>query len=165
VTTVRRFRSAGCLAVLVALASVAAACGGDNKSSAGAATTAAAAGTVAKAPAPTSGATTTAAPNSAAWDAVVANAKQEGKVTIYSSQGLDVLNDLAAKFKEKYGITLEVVRGIDADLIPKVDAEVKTGNRVADVVAFANAQWGVDGATKGLFVAPTGPAFDDAAYN
>jgi len=154
------------LAVIVALASVAAACGGDNGSSAGATTTAAPTVTAAKSAAPSSsGAATTPAPSSAAWDAVVAKAKQEGKATIYSSQGLDVLNDLAAKFKAKYGITLEVVRGIDSELIPKVDAEAKTGNRVADVVAFANAQWGVDSAAQGLFVGPTGPAFDDAAYN
>ena len=57
----------------------------------------------------------------------MAKAKHEGKVTIYSSQGLDVLNDLAAKFKDKYGITLEVVRGIDSELIPKVDAENHDG--------------------------------------
>ncbi len=95
----------------------------------------------------------------------MSKAKQEGAVTIYSSQGLDVLNDLAAKFKDKYGITLEVVRGIDSELIPKVDAENQTGKNVADVFAFASSQWGVDNAAKGLFVAPTGPAFDDPAYD
>src|SRR5205823_13159403 len=67
--------------------------------------------------------------------------------------------------KAKYGITLEVVRGIDSDLVPKVEAEAKTGNRAADVFAFANEQWGVDNAAKGLFVPPTGPAFDDPAYD
>src|SRR6185503_5368975 len=76
-------------------------------------------------------ATTAGAAGSAEWDAIVAKAKNEGKVTIYSSQGLDVLNDLAAKFKAKYGITLEVVRGIDSDNIPKVEAEASTGNRTA----------------------------------
>ena len=75
------------------------------------------------------------------------------------------MNDLAAKFKDKYGITLEVVRGIDSELIPKVDAENQTGKNVADVFAFASAQWGVDNAAKGMFVAPAGPAFDDPAYN
>jgi iron(III) transport system substrate-binding protein len=103
--------------------------------------------------------------SSAEWEAVVAKAKDEGKVTIYSSQGLDVLNDLAAKFKEEYGITLEVVRGIDSELIPKIDAEASTGNRVADVFAFANAQWGVDNSAKGMFVAPTGPSFDNPDYD
>ena len=103
-----------------------------------------------------SSAPATSATSSAEWDEIVAKAQDEGKVTIYSSQGLDLLNELAAKFEEKYGITLEVVRGIDSELIPKVDAETQTGNRVADVFAFASPQWGQDNAAKGLFVAPTG---------
>ena len=57
------------------------------------------------------------------------------------------------------------MRGIDSELIPKVDAETQTGNRVADVFAFASPQWGEDNAAKGLFVAPTGPSFDDPAYD
>jgi iron(III) transport system substrate-binding protein len=166
----KSLRPVGWLALLAIAAMIAAACGGDNKTS-GAATTTAASATTAGAvttagsSAGGSSATTAAASDTAAWDAIVAKAKQEGKVTIYSSQGLDVLNDLAAKFKDKYGITLEVVRGIDSELIPKVDAENQTGKNVADVFAFASAQWGVDNAAKGMFVAPAGPAFDDPAYN
>jgi iron(III) transport system substrate-binding protein len=178
----KRLRSVGCLAAVLVLSVAATACGDNDDSSGGAATTAAPATTASAtsaAPATTasggssattasggstatsSGATT----SSAAWDDIVAKAKDEGKVTIYSSQGLDQLNDLAAKFKEKYGITLEVVRGIDSELIPKVEAEASTGNRVADVFAFANTQWGVDNAPKGMFVAPTGPAFDNPDYD
>ena len=78
----------------------------------------------------------------AEWDEIVTAAKEEGKVTIYSSQGLDVLNDLAAEFKDKYGITFEVVRGIDSELIPKVEAENQTGKGIADVFAFASAAVG-----------------------
>ena len=163
-------RPVGWLAALAVLAFTAAACGGDNKATSGAATTAASATTAAAvttAGSSTGGssATTAAATDTAAWDAIVAKAKQEGNVTIYSSQGLDVLNDLAAKFKDTYGITLQVVRGIDSELIPKVDAENQTGKNVADVFAFASAQWGVDNAAKGMFVAPAGPAFDDPAYD
>ena len=175
VLRVKRLRPVGLLSVLTVLSFAAAACGSDNSSSGSAPTTAAATTTTA---APTqattaasastssaaSAATTAGAASSAEWDAIVAKAKNEGKVTIYSSQGLDVLNDLAAKFKAKYGITLEVVRGIDSELIPKVDAEIKTGNHVADIFAFANQQWGVDNAPKSVFVAPTGPAFNDPAY-
>jgi iron(III) transport system substrate-binding protein len=167
----KSLRPVGWLAVLAIVAMIAAACGGDNKTTSGAAATTAASATTAGAvttagsSAGGSSATAAAASDTAAWDAIVAKAKQEGKVTIYSSQGLDVLNDLAAKFKDKYGITLEVVRGIDSELIPKVDAENQTGKNVADVFAFASAQWGVDNAAKGMFVAPAGPAFDDPAYN
>jgi iron(III) transport system substrate-binding protein len=183
----KRLRSAGCLATVLLLAVAATACGDDDNSTGGAATTAAPATTASggsAAPATSGGAATTApggsaAPatsggaattaggttSSAAWDDIVAKAKQEGKVTIYSSQGLDVLNALAAKFKEKYGITLEVVRAIDSEAIPKVEAEETTGKHVADVFAFANTQWGVDNAAKGLFVAPTGPSFDSPDYD
>jgi iron(III) transport system substrate-binding protein len=167
----KSLRPVGWLALLAIVAMIAAACGGDNKTTSGAATTTAASAatagavTTAGSSAGGSSATTATASDTAAWDAIVAKAKQEGKVTIYSSQGLDVLNDLAAKFKDKYGITLEVVRGIDSELIPKVDAENQTGKNVADVFAFASAQWGVDNAAKGMFVAPAGPAFDDPAYN
>jgi iron(III) transport system substrate-binding protein len=171
-------RAVGYLAAVALLAIGATACGDDDDSTGGAATSAAppttaAAGSAAPttsggsvATESTGGAATSAgSTSSAAWDDVVAKAKDEGKVTIYSSQGLDVLNELAAKFKEKYGITLEVVRGIDSELIPKVEAEAQTGNRVADVFAFANSQWGVDNSAKGIFVAPTGPSFDNPDYD
>jgi iron(III) transport system substrate-binding protein len=172
-----RLLSVATLSVVAALALVAVGCGDDDDSSGGAATTVAPAASTTTSTAATTGGSGTSAEGTAAattggtavssaeWDAIVAKAKDEGKVTIYSSQGLDVLNDLAAKFKEKYGITLEVVRGIDSELIPKVEAEASTGNRVADVFAFANAQWGVDNAPKGMFVAPTGPSFDNPDYD
>ena len=64
---------------------------------------------------------------------IVAAAQEEGKVTIYSSQGLDQLNDLAERFNDEYGIELEVVRDIDSALIPKVEAEQTTGSGIADV--------------------------------
>ena len=50
-------------------------------------------------------------------DALVTAAKAEGKITIYSAQGLDPLNDLAAEFEAEYpGIDVEAVRGVDGDL-------------------------------------------------
>src|SRR6266540_4985713 len=62
--------------------------------------------------------------------ALVEAATAEGKITIYSSQGLDQLNALAADFEAAYpGIDAEVVRGIDGDLAPKVEAENQTRAR------------------------------------
>ena len=56
----------------------------------------------------------------AALAELVAAAEEEGSVTIYSSQGLDQLDALAAAFEEAYpGIDVEVVRGTDGDLIPR----------------------------------------------
>ena len=101
----------------------------------------------------------------AEWEEIVTAAQDEGKVTIYSSQGLDQLNDLAERFNDEYGIELEVVRDIDSALIPKVEAEQTTGSGIADVIAQASAAWSEQRGAEGWFVAPVGPAFDDPAYD
>jgi iron(III) transport system substrate-binding protein len=99
------------------------------------------------------------------WDAIVTAAQEEGKVTFYSSQGLDQLNDLAQRFSDEYGIELEVVRDIDSALIPKVEAEQQTGSGIADVIAQASASWSEQRGAEGWFTPPVGPAFDDPAYD
>jgi len=125
---------------------VAAACGSDNStgssSPSAAATTAARSVVTTAATATTTagGAATTAA--SASLDSLVAAAKKDGKVTIYSSQGLENLNKLAADFKAAYpGVDVEVVRGIDGDLAPKVEAEHQTGKGIADLYVSASLSW------------------------
>jgi iron(III) transport system substrate-binding protein len=101
---------------------------------------------------------------SGSWNDIVAAAEKEGKVTIYSGQGTDQLNALAAKFQEKYPkIKVEVVRGVETALAPKVEAEARTGKGTADLFVTTDRNW-LD-ANKANFVAPRGPAFDDAAYN
>jgi iron(III) transport system substrate-binding protein len=160
-------RSLRWLTLLASVGLFAAACGSDNSGkTSGAATTAAAAATTA-APAasttaaaggaPTSaaagGATTTA--SSASLDALVAAAKKEGKVTIYSSQGLDGLNKLADDFKKAYpGVDAVVVRGIDGDLAPKVEAEHQTGNGIADLYVSASLSWVQSKADEGGWFLP-----------
>src|SRR6266540_1994178 len=47
------------------------------------------------------------------WAQLVAKAKQEGSVAIYSSQSPTSLADFAAKFKAQYGISLTVNRNLD----------------------------------------------------
>jgi iron(III) transport system substrate-binding protein len=149
-----------------------AACGDDSTSSGattvvsgGATTTAAASGGSTTTAAAAGGASTTAG-SSAEWDKVVEAAKKEGKVTIYSSQGLDQLNDFAAKFKDEYGIPVEVVRGIDGDLLAKVEAEKQTGNGIADMWVSAS-QSTVDAKAKegGWFLPAGGPSFDSPDYD
>ena len=101
---------------------------------------------------------------SGSWEDVVAAAEKEGKVTIYSGQGTDQLDELAAKFQEKYPkIKVEVVRGVETALAPKVEAEARTGKGVADVFVTTDRNWLE--ANKANFVAARGPAFDDPAYN
>jgi iron(III) transport system substrate-binding protein len=155
-------RIAKSLTLMAALATVTSACGSSSKASSVAGQTVVPSPTTA---ANANAASATTASSTAAWDTIVAKAKDEGKVTIYSSQGLDQLNDLGKRFKDAYGISVEVVRDIDSNLIPKVEAENQTGKGIADVFAQAGAGWSVDKAAKGWFIAPTGPAFDDPAFD
>jgi iron(III) transport system substrate-binding protein len=108
-------------------------------------------------------------PGSAAPDdpELVAAATEEGKVTIYSSQGLDALEEMATNFEAKYpGIDVEVVRGIDSDLAPKVEAENQTGQGVADVYVNASLSWVVDHAEQGWFLPVEGPELTgEGAYD
>ena len=101
----------------------------------------------------------------ASWNKIVDAAKKEGAVTIYSSQGLVLLNDLADKFKKEYGISVTVVRGVDSDLWPKVDAEFSTGRGIADVFVATDEGLIKDRSSKGNIIAPQGAAFDNPAYN
>lgn len=102
---------------------------------------------------------------SAEWNRTIEAAKKEGAVTIYSSQGLNLLNDLADKFKKEYGINVTVVRAVDSDAWPKVEAEIKTGRGIADVFVATDTILIRGLQDRGQHVAPTGPAFDNPAYN
>jgi iron(III) transport system substrate-binding protein len=101
----------------------------------------------------------------AAWDEVVTAAQAEGGVTIYSSQGLVQLEDLAERFEAEYGIPVTVVRDVDNTLATKLDAEDTTGSYVADVVAVADPIWIETKGADGWFAQPTGPAFDEPDYD
>jgi iron(III) transport system substrate-binding protein len=146
--TSRRYTLAA-TAMVAVLGLLATACGDDDDTDSTAATTTQAETAEA----------TTVAPSSSAFDELVAAATEEGKITIYSSQGLDPLNALAAQFEEEYpGIDVEVVRGIDGDLAPKVEAEHQTGNGIADMYVSASLSW-VQGKVDegGWFLEPVGP--------
>src|SRR5690242_12188902 len=75
-------------------------------------------------------------------DALVAAAKKEGSITVYSAQGLDALNNLAAAFEKQYpGIDVKPVRGVDGDLSVKVETEFQTGKGIADMFVTASLPW------------------------
>lgn len=67
------------------------------------------------------------------WTALVARAKREGSVTIYSSHLPANLQRVAEAFKNKYGITVSVNRQIDSVLASQVTAEMGSGNVKADI--------------------------------
>jgi iron(III) transport system substrate-binding protein len=95
------------------------------------------------------------------WDSIVTAAQEEGSVTIYSSQGQTQLDELGAAFKEEYGIDVEVVRAIDAELQPKIEAENQTGKQVADVYVSSQPSIQKAFAEQGYYAAPEGPTFDE----
>ena len=91
-------------------------------------------------------------------DALVAAAKKEGSITVYSAQGLDALNNLAAAFEKQYpGIDVKPVRGVDGDLSVKVETEFQTGKGIADMFVTASLPWVQTEAKAGWFLPPTGP--------
>lgn len=108
---------------------------------------------------------TTAGGPSGDWQQLVAQAKKEGQVTFYSSQGLDQLNAVAKAFKAKYGITVNVSRNIDATDEAKISAENSSGSRIADVVSFADSSYVQAKGQLGWWTPPTGPDFNNPAYD
>jgi len=163
---------------LCSLALVASACGGDDDDEATATTAAGASADTTAAAATDAPSETTAAATEATSDTtdgasdstaaadgaeaeaaladLVAAAEAEGSVTVYSSQGLDQLNALAAAFQEKYpGISVEVVRGTDGDTIPRVETELATNTSGGDLIVMAADAFMQTNAEAGNFVDPT----------
>lgn len=86
-------------------------------------------------------------------------------VTIYSGQGMSQLQELARRFEAAYGIKVEIVRGVETDFAPKVEAEARTGNGIADIMVQTSAIILEDMETKGYFVPVIGPQFDTPDYD
>ena len=105
-------------------------------------------------------------PTKAKWNQIIAKAKQEGSVTIYSAQAPASLADLGSKFKAKYGIDVKVNRQVDSVMVQQVSAEQRTGKPVADLWVQASKNYTLGAAVKNKWVTPPiGPAFYAKAYN
>jgi iron(III) transport system substrate-binding protein len=72
------------------------------------------------------------------WKAIIAKAKQEGSVTLYSSQAPAGLQLLADAFKKKYGITVTFNRNIDSVLTTQLGTEESANHLNADVFVVAS---------------------------
>ncbi|WP_344595911.1 extracellular solute-binding protein [Actinomadura vinacea] len=101
----------------------------------------------------------------AAWQKLVADAKAEGRVVIYGAHAEDTLNQLGAAFEKQYGIKVQVFRAADSDLQPKLDAEIKTGNHVADVVGMSDENYLKRMSARGAFADPRGPALSAPGFD
>lgn len=70
----------------------------------------------------------------AEWEQLVAAAKQEGKVVLYSGHvGVSFHRDIARLFEARYGITVEILEARASELRERVRAEQAAGRFVADV--------------------------------
>jgi iron(III) transport system substrate-binding protein len=67
------------------------------------------------------------------WKQIVAAAKKEGKVVLYTAQNPVLLANMANDFKKKYGISVTINRNIDNLLASQIDNEFKSNNHTADV--------------------------------
>jgi len=104
-------------------------------------------------------------PTKAKWNQIIAKAKQEGSVTIYSAQAPASLADMASKFKAKYGIDVKVNRQVDSVMVQQITAEQGSGKPVADLWVQASKNYTL-GAVKNKWVTPPiGPAFYAKGYN
>jgi iron(III) transport system substrate-binding protein len=101
----------------------------------------------------------------AQWKALIAKAKQEGSVTVYSSQHPVYLQDLANKFKERYGINVTVNRAVDNVLVTQVTAEHGTNNLKADLWISASKPQVLGALENGWVTDARGPSFFMKRYD
>ncbi|MBI4288773.1 MAG: extracellular solute-binding protein [Chloroflexi bacterium] len=86
------------------------------------------------APAPVPATAPSLTPEQKAWEDVVAAAKKEGTITVYSYgwRG-DIGIAIAKAFQERYGIKVEIITGRGAEFIERLKAEQRSGRMVADL--------------------------------
>lgn len=74
-------------------------------------------------------------PQDTGWAKVVEAAQKEGSLTIYSiSLTGDIGVATAKAFKDKYGITLDIISGRGAAFIERIKTEMRLGQVVADIM-------------------------------
>lgn len=74
----------------------------------------------------------------AATQALVDEATEAGSVTLYSMVDEAVLREVAADFESIYGITVEPVRLVSADLAQRFSSEASTGSSPADLIMLTD---------------------------
>ncbi|WP_207836466.1 substrate-binding domain-containing protein [Williamsia soli] len=110
--------------------------------------------------------TNSAGPTEGSWDDVVAAANEEGSVLLYSSQKPANLEALKVAFEARYPqISMEFVRGTDADINPRVETENRINKGTADLHMVTDAAWIENVAESGKYSTElVGPAFAEPAY-
>ncbi len=67
------------------------------------------------------------------WERLVAEARKEGKLMIYSSQSGNFIRAVGDAFKQRYGIEIEFASGRGEELVNKIQAERNAGLYLPDV--------------------------------
>src|SRR5215211_4200332 len=99
------------------------------------------------------------------WKAIVAKAKKEGSVVLYTTQNPVSVADMAAKFKDRYGISVTVNRNLDAVTAAQVTAEFGSGKRTADVWISATKPHVLGAIENGWIIPAVGPNLFAKSYN
>jgi iron(III) transport system substrate-binding protein len=99
------------------------------------------------------------------WAALVAKAKQEGSVVVYTTQNPTTFANMAAKFKERYGIDVKINRNIDAVLASQVTAEFGSGKHTADIWIGASKPLVLGAIKNGWLVDAVGPNLFAKTYD
>ena len=68
---------------------------------------------------------------------LVAGAKKEGTLTLYSSAPVEVMTDVTGAFTKKYGVKVTLWRGGSEEIMQRVIADSRGGRASADVVETA----------------------------
>lgn len=68
---------------------------------------------------------------------LIAGAKKEGSLTLYSSAPVPVTEALGAAFKKKYGVTVNVWRGGSEAILQRAVTEARAGQNLVDVMETA----------------------------
>ncbi|MFQ6396384.1 ABC transporter substrate-binding protein [Nocardia sp. KC 131] len=110
--------------------------------------------------------TSSTGPIDGSWDDVVAAANKEGSVLLYSSQKPANLERLKASFEAKYPqISMQFVRGTDADINPRVEIENRIKKGIADVHMVTDAAWIKAASDSGAYSTElVGPSLNSPAY-
>jgi iron(III) transport system substrate-binding protein len=68
---------------------------------------------------------------------LIAGAKKEGALTVYSSAQVAVMTAVGGAFEKKYGVKFTLWRGSSEQIVQRVQAEARANRLVADVVETA----------------------------
>jgi iron(III) transport system substrate-binding protein len=92
------------------------------------------------------------------WDQVVADAREEGKVVVYTALNPSTIERLQAAWSEEYpDIELEVLRGTSGELQARIDQERETNADGGDVWITTELGWFEDRVAEDELLQLTGP--------